>query len=99
MPVYVYHCDNCGTQFEKNQKFSDEPLKICPECGKKTIHKVITSPVSVIYKGSGFYSTDHRSSSGSASTARNTAAKETTEGTKPVEPVKDTKSSTEKSQA
>ncbi|MHB8807643.1 MAG: FmdB family zinc ribbon protein [Anaerolineaceae bacterium] len=99
MPVYVYHCDNCGTQFEKNQKFSDEPLKICPECGKKTIHKVITSPVSVIYKGSGFYSTDHRSSSGSASTARNTAAKETTEETKPVEPVKDTKSSTEKSQA
>ena len=62
MPVYVYHCDNCGTQFEKNQRFSDEPLKICPECGKKTLHKVITAPVSVIYKGSGFYSTDHRSS-------------------------------------
>ncbi len=97
MPVYVYHCDNCGTQFEKNQKFSDEPLKICPECGKKTIHKVITSPVSVIYKGSGFYSTDHRSSSGSTSAARSTNTKETAEETKPVEPVKDTKGSTEKS--
>ncbi|MGV8025821.1 MAG: FmdB family zinc ribbon protein [Anaerolineaceae bacterium] len=97
MPVYVYHCDNCGTQFEKHQKFSDEPLKICPECGKKTIHKVILSPVSVIYKGSGFYSTDHRSSSGSASAARSTTAKETTEETKPAEPANDAKSSTEKS--
>ncbi len=99
MPVYVYHCNSCGTQFEKYQKFSEEPLKICPECGKKTIHKVIVSPVSVIYKGSGFYSTDHRSSSGATSATRNTTAKETTEEKKPAEPVKDSKSSTEKSQA
>jgi putative FmdB family regulatory protein len=99
MPVYVYHCDNCGTQFEKNQRFSDEPLKICPECGKKTLHKVITAPVSVIYKGSGFYSTDHRSSSGATSTARNSASKETTEAPKPEEPVKEKKASTEKSAA
>lgn len=99
MPVYVYHCDNCGTQFEKNQKFSDEPLKICPKCGKKTIHKVITSPVSVIYKGSGFYSTDHRSSSGATSAARSTNTKETAEETKPTEPVKETKSNTEKKQS
>jgi putative FmdB family regulatory protein len=63
MPVYVYHCDACDFEFEQQQKFSDKPLKRCPECGKDSLHKVYT-PVGVIYKGSGFYSTDHRSSSG-----------------------------------
>jgi putative FmdB family regulatory protein len=65
MPVYVYHCANCKYEFEQQQSFSDKPLKTCPECGQSTLHKVYT-PVSVIYKGSGFYSTDHRSSSGSS---------------------------------
>ncbi len=97
MPVYVYHCDNCGNQFEKNQRFSDEPLKICPECGKKTIHKVIIAPVSVIYKGSGFYSTDHRSSSGASAASRTSASKEKSEDTKPAAPAKEPKASTEKS--
>ena len=68
MPIYIYHCDHCGIQFEKHQKFSDKPLKRCPECGESALHKVY-SPVSVIYKGSGFYSTDHHSSSGASSVA------------------------------
>ncbi len=63
MPVYTYRCENCGIQFEREQSFSDEPLKICPECRKKSLKKVI-SPVRVIFKGSGFYSTDHKSPSG-----------------------------------
>ncbi len=100
MPVYVYHCDNCGIQFEKSQRFSDEPLKTCPDCGKKTLHKVITAPVSVIYKGSGFYSTDHRSSSGGSSSARST--KESTEKTpsseKPAEKTTDSPKATQKSE-
>ena len=69
MPVYVYHCDSCGFQFEQQQKFSDNPLKKCPECRKNSLHKVYT-PVGIIYKGSGFYSTDHRSSSGSVSSSK-----------------------------
>lgn len=64
MPVYVYHCSNCGFQFEQNQSFSEAPLIICPDCGKPSLQKVFT-PVTVIYKGSGFYSTDHHSHSGS----------------------------------
>ena len=68
MPIYVYRCSNCDFEFEHNQKFSDPHLKRCPECGKLTLNKVFT-PATVIYKGSGFYSTDHRSSSGSAPTA------------------------------
>jgi putative FmdB family regulatory protein len=68
MPIYVYRCSNCDFEFEHNQKFSDPHLKRCPECGKLTLNKLFT-PATVIYKGSGFYSTDHRSSSGSAPVA------------------------------
>ncbi|RPI35278.1 MAG: zinc ribbon domain-containing protein [Chloroflexota bacterium] len=64
MPVYTYRCENCGVQFERQQKFSDQPLTRCPECNKKTLRKVYT-PVGIVFKGSGFYATDHRSPSGS----------------------------------
>jgi putative FmdB family regulatory protein len=66
MPIYTYRCDSCGVQFERHQFFHDAPLKICPECRKKSLRKVIT-PTKVIFKGSGFYATDHRSSSGDSS--------------------------------
>ena len=68
MPVYVYRCASCGHQFERHQFFQDEPLKICPSCRKKTLKKVIT-PTKVIFKGSGFYSTDNKSSSGNNSSS------------------------------
>ena len=63
MPIYTYQCDNCGVQFEKQQKFSDVPLSRCPECGKKALKKVYL-PVGIVFKGSGFYATDHHSPSG-----------------------------------
>ena len=63
MPVYTYRCDACGVQFEKHQSFHDTPLKTCPECRKKKLRKVIT-PSKIIFKGSGFYATDHKSPSG-----------------------------------
>jgi putative FmdB family regulatory protein len=63
MPVYTYRCENCGVQFDESQKFVDPPMVKCPECGKKTLRKVF-QPVGIVFKGSGFYSTDHRSSSG-----------------------------------
>jgi putative FmdB family regulatory protein len=53
-------------QFERHQSFQDVPLKTCPECRKKSLKKVIT-PTRVIFKGSGFYATDHRSASGGSS--------------------------------
>jgi putative FmdB family regulatory protein len=68
MPVYTYRCDSCGVQFERHQSFQDAPLKTCPECRKKTLKKVIT-PTRIIFKGSGFYATDHKSSSGSKSSS------------------------------
>ncbi len=65
MPVYTYRCESCGVQFERHQSFNDAPLKTCPECRKKSLRKVIT-PTKIIFKGSGFYATDHKSPSGDA---------------------------------
>ncbi|MBI4928382.1 MAG: zinc ribbon domain-containing protein [Anaerolineae bacterium] len=63
MPVYTYRCESCGVRFDQTQKFSDAPLTRCPECGKKSLKKVY-QPVGIVFKGSGFYATDHRSPSG-----------------------------------
>lgn len=63
MPIYTYRCTSCGVQFDQQQKFSDAPLTRCPECRKQTLHKVF-QPVGIVFKGSGFYATDHRSPSG-----------------------------------
>lgn len=70
MPIYTYRCENCGVQFERQQKFSDQPLTRCPECSKKTLRKVY-QPVGIVFKGSGFYATDHRSPSGSGRASTN----------------------------
>jgi putative FmdB family regulatory protein len=67
MPVYTYRCENCGVQFDRHQSFSDPPLSQCPECKKKALRKVYT-PVGIVFKGSGFYATDHRSPSGTGRT-------------------------------
>lgn len=66
MPIYTYRCENCGVQFERQQSYTDNPLKTCPECRKKALKKVIT-PSKIIFKGSGFYSNDYKSPSGSVS--------------------------------
>jgi putative FmdB family regulatory protein len=76
MPIYTYRCTNCGVQFEQQQKFDEQPLTRCPECSKKTLRKIY-QPVGIVFKGSGFYATDHRSPSG---TSRSTGAKSSEEG-------------------
>ena len=63
MPIYTYRCDNCGVQFDRRQHFDDPPLTRCPECNKEALRKVFL-PVGIVFKGSGFYATDHRSPSG-----------------------------------
>ncbi len=82
MPIYTYRCENCGVRFERFQSFDDMPLTRCPECNKKALHKVYT-PVGIVFKGSGFYATDHRSPSGQTE-----RSSKTTEAEKKTEPVK-----------
>ena len=64
MPTYQYACTECGDQLEVVQKFSDNPLTVCPACEGR-LRKVF-SPVGIVFKGSGFYRTDSRSGNGSA---------------------------------
>lgn len=58
MPTYSYRCDSCGHDFEAVQRFADDPLSECPQCGA-AIRRVI-QPVGVVFKGSGWYITDSR---------------------------------------
>ncbi len=64
MPLYVYACQTCGHGFEVRQRFDDDPLSVCPECSGR-IRRVV-QPVGIVFKGSGFYKTDSRSSSGAS---------------------------------
>lgn len=64
MPTYQYVCTECGEPLEVVQKFSDDPLTECPACSGR-LRKVF-SAAGIIFKGSGFYSTDSRSTSSSA---------------------------------
>ena len=69
MPTYQYTCKACGEPHEAVQSFHDAPLTECPHCGGE-LRKVFSS-VGVVFKGSGFYRTDSRSTS-SASTSATT---------------------------
>jgi putative FmdB family regulatory protein len=69
MPTYQYACPDCGAEFEKVQKFSDNPIKKCPTCGKTKVHRVINR-ISVAFRGSGFYINDSKSSSSSSAAAK-----------------------------
>ena len=62
MPTYEYLCDECSHRFEQFQNMSDAPVKSCPQCGGK-VRRLIGTGAAVIFKGSGFYATDYRSSS------------------------------------
>jgi putative FmdB family regulatory protein len=57
MPIYEYRCPD-GHTFEVFQKMADAPVQVCEVCGKAPVEKVLY-PVSVHFKGSGFYSTDY----------------------------------------
>ena len=76
MPTYGYACGTCGCEFELKQGFNAASVQKCPQCrnsAKRTFH-----PVGVIYKGSGFYSTDYGKRSGSASGTASLSSKDDT---------------------
>ncbi len=60
MPTYEYECTNCEYLFERFQSMTDEPVKRCPRCRHK-VRKLLSGGAGMIFKGSGFYTTDYRS--------------------------------------
>jgi putative FmdB family regulatory protein len=62
MPTYEYACKSCGEHVEVVQSFKDEPLTECPACGGP-LRKVFGS-IGISFKGSGFYKTDSRATTG-----------------------------------
>lgn len=63
MPTYEYKCHTCGKNFEATQPITADPLKVCTLCGGTSVERLISSGGGLIFKGSGFYVTDYRSSS------------------------------------
>src|SRR5215813_10495844 len=62
MPLYEYRCKKCGHRFERIQKFSDPPVKKCPECGGK-VEQLLSAPA-IQFKGAGWYVTDYAKKGG-----------------------------------
>lgn len=60
MPTYEYHCPTCARNFDVVQGFHDDPIEACPTCGS-SVRKVFGN-VGIVFKGSGFYKTDSRTS-------------------------------------
>lgn len=85
MPTYVYACRECDERLEVVQKMSDEPLKECPKC-QGSLRRVLFPPA-VVYKGSGFYTTDYKNGGSSS----NGSAKTETKSETPTETKTETK--------
>ena len=60
MPTYDYECDACGHAFELFQSMTASPKKTCPKCKKMKLVRLIGSGAGLIFKGSGFYTTDYK---------------------------------------
>ncbi|MFZ6873098.1 FmdB family zinc ribbon protein [Undibacterium sp. Di27W] len=68
MPIYAYRCEECGFAKDVLQKMSEDPLSVCPTCGKSSFRKQVTA-AGFQLKGSGWYVTDFRGGSGGAAAA------------------------------
>jgi putative FmdB family regulatory protein len=97
MPTYDYVCDACEHKFELFQSIKADPIKQCPECKKKKLRRLIGPGAAIVFKGSGFYTTDYRSESYKKAAAADKSgdkssdkpASESTSAEKPAEKTSD----------
>jgi putative FmdB family regulatory protein len=87
MPTYEYSCQKCGQAFEAFQSMRDEPFRECPkelcrlpQWGHGKVKRLLGTGAGLIFKGSGFYSTDYRSESYKAAAKKESAAPKASEG-------------------
>jgi putative FmdB family regulatory protein len=95
MPIYEYACDRCESEFEAEQRITDEPLKSCPQCRSRKVKRLI-SQTSFVLKGSGWYSDLYSSENGKDAKA---AEKEAPERDKDAAPKQTSKKTDEKSES
>ena len=91
MPTYQYACTQCDHFFEVFQSFTEDSLTECPECGGK-LRKVFNA-VGVVFKGSGFYKNDSRSSSSNTGSTKPSPAASSSESSSSSTPAASTSSS------
>ena len=85
MPTYGYRCGTCGHEFEIRQRITEEPLSTCPKCGGKLAKMLY--PAGIIFKGSGYYTTDYKGSgNGSAGSSNGVAPAGASEGSSESKP-------------
>jgi len=94
MPIYVYACTNCGERTEAKQSFDDPPLEVCPHCGGKL--RKMYSPVGIVFKGSGFYSTDAKRSGSTTKTSGSDSSSEKSSSSSSEKKSTDSSSTTKK---
>jgi putative FmdB family regulatory protein len=63
MPTYEYLCEACDHRFELFQSITADPVRVCPNCGRRKVRRLIGPGAAILFKGSGFYQTDYRSES------------------------------------
>lgn len=77
MPIYEYGCKKCGHELEEWQKISESPKKVCPNCGKRSLVRLISN-TSFHLKGSGWYVTDYAGKKAPSSNKKESKPKKTT---------------------
>ena len=77
LPIYEYECPSCSHKFELRRSFTDESEVFCPEC--ECTAERIFSPVPIIFKGSGFYVTDHKSDHGHSAPSSSSSSSESSD--------------------
>jgi len=86
VPTYQYACTECGHAFDQVQSFTDDSLTVCPVCQGR-LRKVFNA-VGVVFKGSGFYRNDSRSTTSSSTPAAESKSESKSESTSKSESAK-----------
>ena len=82
MPFYEYACDKCESEFEIEQRITEDPLKSCPKCRSRRIKRLI-SRTSFSLKGGGWYADGYSSNGGGRKTSRDSTAAGASESASP----------------